>query len=95
MLDNNLFDIVGAEVIKGKNKKIMAIANLAKRCLNLNGKKRPPMKEVAMSNIQQNREEVEYIRTEVIEPWDVVSTSTSSTFGATVPSLDVQPLLTM
>ncbi|KAL5854333.1 hypothetical protein ACOSQ4_004135 [Xanthoceras sorbifolium] len=85
MLDVNLFDILDAEVIKGKNEETMIVTNLAKRCLNSNGKERPPMKEVAMvlegiqaskkeSNVQQNREEVEYVRTEVIEPWDVVST---------------------
>ncbi|KAH7575930.1 hypothetical protein JRO89_XS02G0255100 [Xanthoceras sorbifolium] len=106
MLDNNLFDILDAEVIKGKNEEIMIVANLAKRCLNLNGRKRPPMKEVAMvlegiraskreSNVQQNHQEVEYVRTEAIEPWDVASTSASSTFEITAPSLVIQPLLTM
>ncbi|KAL5789423.1 hypothetical protein ACOSQ2_004311 [Xanthoceras sorbifolium] len=106
MLDNNLFDILDAEVIKGNNEKIMIVANLAKRCLNLNGKRRPPMREVAMvlegiraskkeSNVQQNHQEVEYVRTDAIEPWDVVSTSASSTFEITAPSLDIQPLLTM
>ncbi|KAL5787111.1 hypothetical protein ACOSP7_004060 [Xanthoceras sorbifolium] len=106
MLDNNLFDILDEEVIKGNNEEIMIVANLAKRCLNLNGKGRPPMKEVARvlegiqaskkeSNVQQNREEIECVRTEVIEPWDVASTSRSSTFEINAPSLDVQPLLTM
>ncbi|KAH7575933.1 hypothetical protein JRO89_XS02G0255500 [Xanthoceras sorbifolium] len=106
MLDNNLFDILDAEVVKGKNEEIMIVANLAKRCLNLNGKQRPPMREVAMvlegiraskkeSNVQQNHQEVEYVRTEAIEPWDVVSTSASSTFEITAPSRDTQPLLTM
>ncbi|KAL5787114.1 hypothetical protein ACOSP7_004063 [Xanthoceras sorbifolium] len=68
---------------KGKNKEIMIVANLAKRCLNLNGKKRPSMREVAMvlegiqaskkeSNVQQNHQEVEYVRTKAIEPWDIV-----------------------
>ncbi|KAL5789418.1 hypothetical protein ACOSQ2_004306 [Xanthoceras sorbifolium] len=106
MLDNNLFDILDAEVVKGKNEEIMIVANLAKRCLNLNGKQRPPMRDVAMvlegiraskkeSNVQQNHQEVEYVRTEAIEPWDVVSTSASSTFEITAPSRDTQPLLTM
>ncbi|KAL5854330.1 hypothetical protein ACOSQ4_004132 [Xanthoceras sorbifolium] len=106
MLDNNLFDILDAEVVKGKNEEIMIVANLAKRCLNLNGKQRPPMREVAMvlegiraskkeSNVQQNHQEVEYVRTEAIEPWDVVSPSASSTFEITAPSRDTQPLLTM
>ncbi|TXG68847.1 hypothetical protein EZV62_003782 [Acer yangbiense] len=46
------------------------------------------------SNVQQNYEEVEYVRTESIEPWDVVSTSTSSTFEIVSKSVDVHPLLT-
>ncbi|KAK0607291.1 hypothetical protein LWI29_012650 [Acer saccharum] len=86
MVENNLFDILDPEVTKvGKKEEIMTVANLAKSCLNLNGKKRPTMKEVATvlegiqasqkeSNVQQNYEEVEYVRTELIEPWDVVST---------------------
>ncbi|KAK0589876.1 hypothetical protein LWI29_019556 [Acer saccharum] len=71
MVENNLFDILDPEVIKvSKKEEIMTVANLAKRCLNLNGKERPTMKEVAMvlegiqasqkeSNVQQNYEEVE------------------------------------
>ncbi|KAK0583418.1 hypothetical protein LWI29_036765 [Acer saccharum] len=90
MVENNLFDILDPEVIKVRKKEeIVTVANLAKRCLNLNGKRRPTMKEVAMvlegiqasqkdSNVQQNYEMVEYVRTELIEPWKVVSTSTSS-----------------
>ncbi|KAJ0099648.1 hypothetical protein Patl1_21970 [Pistacia atlantica] len=33
---------------QGRKEEIVAVANLAKRCLNLNGKKRPTMKEVSM-----------------------------------------------
>ncbi|GMN45950.1 hypothetical protein TIFTF001_015141 [Ficus carica] len=45
---NKLFNIVDARVKKeGKKASIMAFAELAKRCLNSNGKKRPAMKEVA------------------------------------------------
>ncbi|KAK4855039.1 hypothetical protein QYF36_003438 [Acer negundo] len=106
MVENNLFDILDPEVTKvGKKEEIMTFANLAKSCLNLNGKKRPTMKEVATvlegiqasqkeSNVQQNYEEVECVGTELIEPWDVVSTSTSSTFEIVSKSVDVQPQLT-
>jgi serine/threonine protein kinase len=46
---NNLFDIIDCQVLKeGKKEEIFAVANLAKRCLNLNGKKRPTMKEIAI-----------------------------------------------
>ncbi|XP_030943323.1 wall-associated receptor kinase-like 10 isoform X2 [Quercus lobata] len=90
MEENNLFDIIDARVMKdAKQEEIIAIANLAKMCLNLNGKKRPTMKEVAMQleavqtlqktpNVQQSCEEVEYVRTEMHEQWDDVSTSTMS-----------------
>ncbi|KAK3405203.1 hypothetical protein EUGRSUZ_K01462 [Eucalyptus grandis] len=49
MEENCLFNIVDAQVLKeGKKEEIASVANLAKRCLNLNGRKRPTMKEVAM-----------------------------------------------
>ncbi|KAL5787187.1 hypothetical protein ACOSP7_004136 [Xanthoceras sorbifolium] len=48
MEENRLYDILHAQVIKqGKQEEIMAIANIANRCLNPVGKKRPAMKEVA------------------------------------------------
>ena len=92
--ENNLFDIIDAQVMKdSKKEEIISVANLAKMCLNLNGKKRPTMKEVAMqlevvqtlrkaSNVQQNLEEVECVRSEIYEQWDVFSTSTMSSAGA-------------
>ncbi|PQQ19298.1 hypothetical protein Pyn_07070 [Prunus yedoensis var. nudiflora] len=46
---NNLFAILDAQVMKdGEKDQIVAVANLAKACLNLNGRKRPTMKEVAV-----------------------------------------------
>ena len=68
MEENKLFDIIDARVMKDtKQEEIIVVANLAKMCLNLNGKKRPTMKEVAMQleaiqtlqktpNVQQNYE---------------------------------------
>jgi serine/threonine protein kinase len=49
MEDDRLFDIIDAQV-KGDctEEEAIAIANLAKRCLNLNGRNRPTMREVAM-----------------------------------------------
>ncbi|KAL6319363.1 hypothetical protein AAG906_014037 [Vitis piasezkii] len=45
--ENRLYDILDDRVRKeGEKEKIMAMANLAKRCLNLSGKKRPTMREV-------------------------------------------------
>ncbi|KAB2613338.1 wall-associated receptor kinase-like 1 [Pyrus ussuriensis x Pyrus communis] len=78
MEENRLFDILHAQVMKEAGKdEIMAVANLAQRCLNLNGKKRPTMKEVAAeleaiqlsvkySNVQQNFAEVHYVRSPIL-----------------------------
>jgi hypothetical protein len=72
--ENNLFDIIDSQVLKeGKKEEIIAVANLVKGCLNLNGKKRPTVKEVAMElevvqmlqkapKLLQNYDELEYIQ---------------------------------
>ncbi|XP_022849849.1 wall-associated receptor kinase-like 8 [Olea europaea var. sylvestris] len=45
----NLETIVDAQVLEqSKREELFAVAKLAQRCLNLNGKKRPTMKEIAM-----------------------------------------------
>ncbi|XP_023925060.1 wall-associated receptor kinase-like 10 [Quercus suber] len=47
--ENRLFDILDTQVSKVCNKdEVITIANLAKRCLHLNGKKRPTMMEIMM-----------------------------------------------
>ncbi|KMT01063.1 hypothetical protein BVRB_9g223180 [Beta vulgaris subsp. vulgaris] len=44
----HLHDILNAQVVEeAKEEELIVIADLAKRCLNLNGKQRPTMKEVA------------------------------------------------
>ncbi|PPD77720.1 hypothetical protein GOBAR_DD25353 [Gossypium barbadense] len=49
MQENSLFNILDPMVVKdGPEREIIVVALLAKRCLNLNGKKRPTMKQVAM-----------------------------------------------
>jgi len=67
MEDNKLFDILEVRV-KGcyQNEEVIFVAAIAKRCLNLNGKSRPWMREVTSEleriiglsqkepNIQQN-----------------------------------------
>ncbi|KAH0983806.1 hypothetical protein GBA52_010983 [Prunus armeniaca] len=90
---DRLFEILDAQVVKGGSKAdIITVANLARRCLNLSGRKRPTMREVTAelegiqmsektSTVEQNYEEVEYVRTESIEPWDVVSSSTGTKPG--------------
>jgi hypothetical protein len=49
MEDSILFDIIDAQV-KGDctEDEVIVIANLAKSCLNMNGRNRPTMREVAM-----------------------------------------------
>ncbi|KAK2664907.1 hypothetical protein Ddye_003481 [Dipteronia dyeriana] len=91
MEENSLHEILDNQVLSsGKKEEIMAVANIAKRCLNLKGRKRPTMKEIAMELegiralqkgciVQKNYEEIEYVRSEIIEAWDVISTSTGST----------------
>ncbi|XP_062008982.1 putative wall-associated receptor kinase-like 11 [Rosa rugosa] len=102
MEESCLFDILDAEVMKGgKKEEIVAVANLAKRCLNMKGKKRPAMKEIAVkleeilmsskSSDVEHIAKVEHVQTEIAEVWDV-STSTGSHMD-TGSSLDGQPLL--
>ncbi|KAG4925643.1 hypothetical protein AAZX31_18G220200 [Glycine max] len=66
MKENQVFEILDANLLKEARKDdILAIANLAMRCLRLNGKKRPTMKEVstelealrkAQSSLQMNHD---------------------------------------
>ncbi|KAG2711389.1 hypothetical protein I3760_04G073900 [Carya illinoinensis] len=107
MEENNLFNILDNQVLKEMEKeKIIAVANLAKRCLNLKGRKRPTMREVAMeleanqmsqnlaSNLQQKYGEIEDAKTEISEQRDVVSVSTMSSMDSAIAtsSFDTQPL---
>ncbi|XP_009627286.1 wall-associated receptor kinase-like 1 [Nicotiana tomentosiformis] len=99
MDENRLDTILHAEVTQeGRKEDIMAAANVAYRCLNLNGKKRPTMKEVsialeairsqvpsaAVTNFQGNTEERSVI-SEVNYTWTSTNTTTSSS--------DIHPLL--
>nr|POF07480.1 wall-associated receptor kinase-like 22 [Quercus suber] len=89
MKENHLFDILDDRVKKeGVKEEVIIVANLAKRCLHLNGKKRPTMREVVTelqgirktSDDQQNYEELQYARREEIEATGVSFTSTQSCF---------------
>ncbi|MBA0875500.1 hypothetical protein Goshw_008910 [Gossypium schwendimanii] len=56
MEENRLLEIVDVEILKGGERdKLVVVAHLAKRCLNLDGRRRPTMKEATM--------ELERIRT--------------------------------
>ncbi|KAL2936685.1 Wall-associated receptor kinase-like 10 [Bienertia sinuspersici] len=48
METSRLFDIIDSRIVdEAKKEEILTMASIAKRCLNLNGKLRPSMKEVA------------------------------------------------
>ncbi|KAK2632538.1 hypothetical protein EUGRSUZ_L01428, partial [Eucalyptus grandis] len=91
MEENRLFDIVDAHMLKERKMgEIALVANLAKRCLDLNGRNRPTMKEVAMelegiretqypSDIQQNQDNCE-----ATESHDAVFTSSNSSIDTNV-----------
>ncbi|KAL6206543.1 hypothetical protein ACLB2K_023791 [Fragaria x ananassa] len=85
-----LFDILDAQVMEdGSKEEIIAVANLAQRCLNLNGKKRPTMKEVAaeLEAVRLAGKDADHVHQQIEEGtvgtheistedcWDVVSTS--------------------
>lgn len=103
MESNCLFDILDSQVVKqGEREDVLMVASLARSCLRLNGKERPPMKEVTMvlERLKKSenlivQQENEYDRNEVMgAPWDITSASTISSFDIGAPSsLDEKPLL--
>ncbi|XP_019055222.1 PREDICTED: wall-associated receptor kinase 2-like [Nelumbo nucifera] len=105
--ENRLFEIIDPQIVQeGQKDELKKVANLTKRCLHLNGKKRPTMKEVVVEleglrmcekNLvfQKTEEEVECYISETSSLWDTSSTSTrvrssENTFRS---PLDEQPLL--
>jgi serine/threonine protein kinase len=109
MEENRIFDIVDAQIKEHCPKEdVICVANIAMRCLNLNGKKRPTMKQVTSEleriiplsqkkDVQQNNEEADQsITAEVVSAWDDASTSiTCSSFQVdqALSSSDVEPLV--
>ncbi|CAA2984265.1 wall-associated receptor kinase-like 8 isoform X2 [Olea europaea var. sylvestris] len=108
MEEKCLHDILDADVLNEDTKEeIMAFAQLARRCLYLNGKRRPTMKEVAVeleaiqmskrgSSVQENLGDKEHPSIiEVSEAYDFASISASINFdNITISSTsDVDPLL--
>ncbi|KAK4757529.1 hypothetical protein SAY87_018830 [Trapa incisa] len=78
---NHLFDILDALVLEqGKKEEIVAVANLAKRCLNLKGRKRPTMKEVVLEleGIRKSAHGASMIEeTQQDTEWNVMEAGTS------------------
>ncbi|XP_017974577.1 PREDICTED: wall-associated receptor kinase-like 8 [Theobroma cacao] len=86
--ENSVFDILDPQVMNdGPQEEIIAVAKLAKRCLNLNGQKRPTMKQVATelerikvsedANVIQQSDAEDSDIDDTIEPWVVASCSTN------------------
>ncbi|THF96659.1 hypothetical protein TEA_011573 [Camellia sinensis var. sinensis] len=104
--ENHLLEILDPRILKeGQREEMIVVAHLARRCLNLNRKKRPTMKDVAVelegirmshgsSTIHQHYEEVEYNATDLIGDWDVASTSIGTFLDSSAAStFEVQSLL--
>ncbi|XP_043811040.1 putative wall-associated receptor kinase-like 11 [Manihot esculenta] len=109
MEENRLFEILDARVLKeGAKEDIVAVAKLAKRCLNLNGKKRPTMKAIVMElerirasngncciiEHDDEYEEIDFSQGDYTAQWDGASSSTVSFQISSAPvASDGQPLL--
>ncbi|KAL6332359.1 hypothetical protein AAG906_004928 [Vitis piasezkii] len=71
MKQNRLFEILDNQVVnEGQKEEIFAVAKLTKRCLKLNGKKRPTMKQVDIDLQQLGRfqEQLPSQKTRIEEP---------------------------
>ncbi|KAM7250385.1 hypothetical protein ACFE04_022268 [Oxalis oulophora] len=103
---NKLLDIIDPQVMKEEDKReeVMEAAILARRCLYLNGRNRPTMKQVTIelariqrspnTNDSENYYEVmEYGAADMVEAWDNMSSSTGSNFNSGIAStVDTTPL---
>ncbi|GMI70045.1 wall associated kinase-like 1 [Hibiscus trionum] len=89
MQENSLFELIDSIVLNdGPEKEIIAVAKLAKRCLHLDGKKRPTMKQVAMElesiktseegNVIEQSGDDESEIGEITESWDDVPPCSST-----------------
>ncbi|KAM6552206.1 hypothetical protein CsatB_002014 [Cannabis sativa] len=112
MKKNSLFDIIDAQVLKTASKEeILIVANLAQRCLHFCGKNRPTMREIVMelemiqitdkdskgSHYNNYEDRVGMcIQDEIVDSWNVSTSSTGLTFGDNVTSFKLHeefPLL--
>ncbi|GAB4836291.1 hypothetical protein Ancab_001207 [Ancistrocladus abbreviatus] len=89
---------------EAREEELLAIANLAKRCLNFDGKHRPTMKEVAMEleairqshgphSLQQSMPETHQIEILTRSYDDISTAGTSQVENFTSQSIDTNPLL--
>ncbi|VVA38522.1 PREDICTED: wall-associated [Prunus dulcis] len=88
MQEDRLFNVVDAQVLKeGSETEIQLVANLARRCLNMNGRNRPTMREVtseleavlmsrkSLISAQQNSDGIDFVEDDSVGNWDVESLS--------------------
>ncbi|CAL8156131.1 unnamed protein product [Prunus armeniaca] len=88
MQEDRLFDLVDARFLEeGSETEIQVVANLARRCLNLNRRNRPTMREVTSEleavqmsrkssiSAQQNSDEIDFVEDDSVGNWDVESLS--------------------
>ncbi|KAK8662025.1 hypothetical protein V6N13_091613 [Hibiscus sabdariffa] len=104
MEENRLLDIIDFEIGRdGLKDEVVAVAQLAERCLNLDGRLRPTMKEVAMELERLRTRPGDFVPTDQpiqsdlssSENWDTTSFSTEyNTCSITSTSQpDVRPLM--
>ncbi|XP_024159274.2 wall-associated receptor kinase-like 22 [Rosa chinensis] len=94
MEQNRLFDILDAQVMKdGSKEEIIAVANLAQRCLNLNGRKRPTMKEVAveLEGVQLAVKDAVHVQQNLVEEGDVGTDEITTEAYCDVVSTSIGP----
>ncbi|GAY68648.1 hypothetical protein CUMW_265770 [Citrus unshiu] len=102
--ENRLFEVLDAEVLReAKKEEVITVAMVAKRSLNLNGKKRPTMKEVALElagirasigdSVLQQCEEIDFVDYDNARNFKTGSSSTGSFFNSVTFSVDGDPLL--
>ncbi|CAH8321456.1 unnamed protein product [Eruca vesicaria subsp. sativa] len=107
--ENTFVNIVDVRMKDESNlEQVMAVAKLARRCLNRQGKKRPNMREAWIElerirssshdsevNIEEedDDEEDEAMQFNVDESWEVEVTAPASMFNNASPTSDVEPLV--
>ncbi|XP_062081367.1 wall-associated receptor kinase-like 1 [Humulus lupulus] len=106
---SSLFDILDGQVLKDAPKEeILIVADLAKRCLHLNGRNRPTMKEVAKeleriqgidnkdsNGIQHNYEDLAYAQPEIADSWNNSTSSIELTFDSAATSFSLHQELSL
>ncbi|KAM5587510.1 hypothetical protein ABKV19_006114 [Rosa sericea] len=94
MEQNRLFDILDAQVMKdGSKEEIIAVANLAQSCLNLNGRKRPTMEEVAakLGGVRLAVKDADHVQQNLVEEGDVGTDEITTEAYCDVVSISTGP----